>query len=186
MHDVFPHKPSHHYLRDPSGIHPMDLARPPSRGEVTTTTKELGSDVLAGLRKAANGLNAAASDGLHAAVADGLLAAAAALSETRNLLHGEVASGLGVAGTGLRHAAKFLRAVTCSRCGLVHKDYDSIAWDDGHEKFDCRVLFNDSSSRQKWLLKNATVDDSDGDDNVPSFVADSITDEADSITKTAK
>ncbi|KAJ1296984.1 hypothetical protein BS78_01G343400 [Paspalum vaginatum] len=164
----------------------MDPVRAPSRGEVTAPAKELQSDVLAGLRKAANALNAAAADGLHAVVADGLLAAAAALSETRNLLHGEVASGIGVAGTGLRYAGNFLRAVTCSRCGLVHKHYDSFAWAEGHEKFDCRVIFHDSSSREKWLLKNATVEDSVGDDDVPSFVADSITDESDSITKTAK
>jgi|UPI0002218C3A hypothetical protein len=163
----------------------MDPASPP-RGE-NTTPKELPIDVLlAGLHKAVEGLNEAAADGLQAAVVDGLLAAADALSQTRNRLHGEVASGIGVAATGLRHAAKFLRAVTCSRCGLVHKDYDSIAWDEGHNKFDCHVLFHDSSSRQKWLLKNARVDGSDGNDDVSSFVADSITEEADSIAKTTK
>ena len=142
--------------------------------EGTKTAADLQIEVVAGLRTAADGLNAAAAEVLQAAVADGLLAAAESLVETGNRLKGEVASGLRVAGYGLRHAAKFLRAVICSRCGLVHSDYDSIAWDEGLDKFDCRVLFHDAQSRNMWLEKNNVVVDSEVDDDLLSFVPDSL------------
>jgi len=72
--------------------------------EGTKTAADLQIEVVAGLRTAADGLNAAAAEVLQAAVADGLLAAAESLVETGNRLKGEVASGLRVAGYGLRHA----------------------------------------------------------------------------------
>ena len=53
--------------------------------EGTKTAADLQIEVVAGLRTAADGLNAAAAEVLQAAVADGLLAAAESLVETGNV-----------------------------------------------------------------------------------------------------
>ncbi|KAG8076274.1 hypothetical protein GUJ93_ZPchr0006g43815 [Zizania palustris] len=142
-----------------------------TRGE-KERVQPIHSDVLASLRTAAEGLNAAAvDDGLPAEVADGFLAAATALFETGNRLHGQVASGLRVAGIGLRHAAKFLCTVTCYRCGLVHAEF-----------IDCRVVFSDEPTLEEWLLKKTVVEDSTDEDDVPNIVPDSITNSINSVT----